>query len=102
VVVVAGNRGTDTSLFEVCNEKIVREKLQALKNEFDVIIIESSALDSQNRSKEWCSVSDKVLAVFSAGKSITHHEKLQLEYLKTINGKFLGWVMNNVTEKVDS
>ena len=99
-ITVLGNRGMDISLFEINNEKTIRERIEELKNMFDIIIIESSGLDTLNQSKEWISVSDKVLAVFECNKTISSAEKQYLAYLKSQHGKFLGWVFNKVKSKV--
>ncbi|NNU33330.1 hypothetical protein HK413_02625 [Mucilaginibacter sp. S1162] len=63
---------------------------------FDVIIIEASALDTLNVSKEWVQFSDKIITVFEAGHNITEKYKRHIQYLKNQNGKFIGWVINLV------
>lgn len=93
-VTILGNKGMDTSLFEISNEKDIRQKIENLKYNFDIIIIEASPLNSLNLAKEWVSVSEKVVAVFEANKTITKLEQQFLAYLKSQNDKFLGWVFN--------
>ena len=97
---ILGNKGNDISLFELGNEHHIAGKLAALKAEFDIIIIEASALDTLNKSKEWINFSDKILTVFEAGKNINETTNQQIEYLKSIKGKFIGWVLN--LEKVEN
>ena len=101
-VTVLGNRGKDTSLFEINNENKVRDKVQALRDNFDMIIIESSALNTLNVAKEWISVADKVVAVFESKKTITFAEKQYLAYLKTLGDKFSGWVLNKSNNTFNS
>ena len=94
---ILGNKGADTTLFEINNEDWIRQKLNNLKASYDIIIIETSSLDTLNESKEWIEVSDSVLAVFEANKTITHEMKEKIEYLRGIEGKLVGWVLNKVT-----
>jgi Mrp family chromosome partitioning ATPase/capsular polysaccharide biosynthesis protein len=95
-ITVLGNRGEDVSLFELSSENNIRKHLQLLKDIFDVILIESPALSQMGKSKEWIVVSDKTVAVFAAEQSITPSKKLQIQYLRSLQGKFIGWVMNKV------
>ena len=63
---------------------------------FDVIIIESSALEALNKSKEWVSFADKIITVFESGQKVTYKTKQHIEYLKSLDGKFAGWILNMV------
>ena len=94
------NKGGDGSLLEVNNEKTIREKFEKLKSVFDIIIIEASSLNTLNKSKEWNKFTDKILTIFEAGKRLREHEKKHIDYLKSLNGKFMGWVLN-VVNKLD-
>jgi succinoglycan biosynthesis transport protein ExoP len=49
-----------------------------------------------NKAKEWIQFSDKVIAVFEANQSITQEKQLYIDYLRTLNKKFIGLVMNKV------
>ncbi|MBC7553564.1 MAG: lipopolysaccharide biosynthesis protein [Taibaiella sp.] len=93
-VTVLGNRGLDISLFEIAAEDVILSKINELKRSFDIIIIESSGLNTLNQSKEWINMADKVVAVFECNKSISAAEKPYLAYLKTLGDKFVGWVLN--------
>jgi uncharacterized protein involved in exopolysaccharide biosynthesis/Mrp family chromosome partitioning ATPase len=95
-LVVLGNEGGDASILEVNTEAAIRHKLQLLKNEFDVIIIETPSLDTHNKAKEWIDFTDKISPVFTAGKSIKAAEKEMIEYLNAIGTKMCGWVLNKV------
>lgn len=91
---VLANRGGDISLFELLDEKYVQNKLGALKNLFDIILIESPSLDELNKAKEWITVADKTVVVFEAVQSINETRQQQVNYLKTPGGKCIGWIMN--------
>ncbi|MCC8423773.1 exopolysaccharide transport family protein [Mucilaginibacter sp. UR6-11] len=91
-----GNHGRGASLLEIAGEDSIYGKLAILKDAFDVIIIEAPALDALNRSKEWILFADKILTVFESGNSLNENYKQNIGYLKSLNGKFIGWVLNLV------
>lgn len=95
-IMVMGNRGGDKSLYELTDEKTIQERLDHLKTIFDVIIVETPPLDSLNKAKEWITFSDKTLSVFQADQSLTEASRQHVHYLSTVNGKFIGWVLNKV------
>ncbi|MDB5119538.1 MAG: family ATPase [Sphingobacteriales bacterium] len=97
LISVLGNPGGDISLLEITSKDIIREKINKLKAEFDIIIIEASSLDTLNKSKEWILFADKVLTVFEANQNVTVAKKQYIDYLATIGDKFIGWVLNKVT-----
>jgi uncharacterized protein involved in exopolysaccharide biosynthesis/Mrp family chromosome partitioning ATPase len=97
-ITVLSNKGGDISLFEVANEKLIKEKIEKLKNAFDIIIIEASALSTLNKSKEWNRFADKILCVFEANKKIKNSQQANIEYLKSLDSKFIGWVLNVVNK----
>lgn len=96
-VSVLGNYGNDVSLFEINSEDEIQQKLLELKDIFDIVIIEAPGLSALNHSKEWIVVSDRVACVFEANTSISGKMKEKISYLKELDGKFIGWVLNKVT-----
>lgn len=96
---VIGNRGGDISLLEINSQAVIEQKIAALKTRFDRIIIESPALDRMNKSKEWLLIADKAVVVFEANQSITENKKSMIEYLRRQNGKFIGWILNKVSDE---
>jgi succinoglycan biosynthesis transport protein ExoP len=103
-IAILGNMGGDISVLEAAAHEVVTAKIAALKHAFDIIIIEASALDTLNKSKEWTLFSDRILTVFEAGQSFKEPQQLNLEYLQTFGNRFIGWVMNMVAadELVDT
>ncbi len=97
-ITVLGNKGIDMSLFEIENQEEIEQKLLELRDVFEIVIIEASALNTLNQSKEWIVVGSRVLAVFEANTSITNEKKDEIAYLKTLDDKFIGWVLNKVTD----
>lgn len=97
-ITVLSNKGGDGSLFEIASEANIAAKFEKLREVFDIIIIEASSLNTLNKSKEWNKFSDKILTIFEAGKNLRSHEKQHINYLKNLNGKFMGWVLNVVNK----
>lgn len=94
---VLGNRGGgDISLLEINNEAVIGERIESLKAKFDVILIETTSLDTLNKSKEWMLFADKILAVFEANQTLTPSKKHYIQYLRKQDTKFMGWVLNKV------
>ncbi len=94
---VLGNKGMDVSLFEINTEAEIEQKILELKDVYDIVFIEASALSTLNQSKEWIVVGDRVLSVYEANTSITNEMKEQILYLKSLESKFIGWILNKTT-----
>ena len=95
-VTILGNRGGDTSLFEFCDETIVKPKLTYLRDVYDIIIVEGPSLDRLNKSREWVVVADRVLGVYASGNSIKDTARPHIAFLGTLGDKFAGWALNKV------
>jgi succinoglycan biosynthesis transport protein ExoP len=83
------------SLLEIQNERNLRSGFDVLKKQFDIIIIDIESLTDINIAKEWLSFTEKSLAVFGAGRSLTEADKDLVVFLKKQPG-FIGWVINKV------
>lgn len=96
-VSVLGNRGGDISIFEFCDEQIVRPKLAMLRDAFDIVIIEAPSMDKLNKSKEWIVFADKLISVFSSGATLKNNRVQNMQYFHEIGEDvFAGWVLNKV------
>lgn len=102
VISVLGNRGGDISLLEINDERHIQNELNDLKSRYDMILIDLPPLDSLNKSKEWLLFSNKAIAVFEANKSITRSQSQYIDYLKNLNNKFAGWVLNKSSVEAKS
>lgn len=106
-IMIMGNRGGDKSLLEVIDEETIRHRMEELKTKFDIILIEAPALSALNKAKEWILFSDKTMGVFEANQTLTADKKQHLYYLNSINGKFIGWILNKavsaeiISEKIE-
>jgi Mrp family chromosome partitioning ATPase len=95
-LVVLGNKGGDKSLIEMSDYGSIELKLQALKDQFDIILIETPSLALHNKAKEWIMVSEKLVPVFEEGEKIDEAKKQYVNYMAGLNGKLIGWVLNKV------
>jgi succinoglycan biosynthesis transport protein ExoP len=91
---VLGNRGGDITLLEISDDNFVHARFNELKAMYDIIIIETPPLSTLNKSKEWLLFANKTVAVFEANKNIEKSEIEDIDFLKSINGKFAGWILN--------
>jgi len=96
---ILGSKTGDISVLELAGEKLIGERLRALKTRFDIILIETDSLRAMNRAKEWVNFSDLVVSVFAAGRTIDSEDQSKIQYLNSLNGKFAGWVLTN-TESI--
>ncbi len=98
-VTVLGNKGGDISLYELCSEQHIREQIQQLSQQFDLIIIDTPSLEALNKAKEWLVLSNKVVSVYLANFSIDGAKQMRINYLKELDGQFAGWILNKVAQK---
>ncbi len=70
--------------------------LQKLGEEYDYIFLEGPALNLYSGSKELIQYVDRVIPVFSAKATIKQTDKLSIKFLKSLNGKLMGTVLNKV------
>ncbi|MDR3696124.1 AAA family ATPase [Mucilaginibacter sp.] len=91
---VLGNRGGDITLLEINDEKNIQREFDDLKSRYDIILIDLPPLDSLNQSKEWLLFCCKTIAIFETNKRISRSQSQYIDYLKHLNLKFAGWVLN--------
>ena len=94
---VFGNHGGDVTLLEISDENFIRSRFNELKVKYDIIIIETPPLSSMNKAKEWLLFANKTIAVFEANNEIGKSQKEDINYLRNLNGKFAGWILNKTT-----
>lgn len=99
-IMVMGNHGGDKSLLEVSDEETILDRLEQLRSQFDVILVETPPLDALNKAKEWILFTDKTVSVFEADQSLNEYKKQHINYLTTLNGQFIGWILNKVKQQV--
>jgi polysaccharide biosynthesis transport protein len=94
---VMGNHGGDITLFEINDEKHIQNSFQELRSRFDIILIDLPPLDALTHSKEWVLFSNKTIAVFEANKAISKPQGQYIDYLRNLNSKFAGWILNKAS-----
>jgi Mrp family chromosome partitioning ATPase/uncharacterized protein involved in exopolysaccharide biosynthesis len=91
---VLGNHGGDITLLEINDEKHIQNVFNELRSRFDIVLIDLPPLDALTHSKEWILFSNKTIAVFEANRSISKSHRQYIDYLKNLNTKFAGWILN--------
>jgi polysaccharide biosynthesis transport protein len=97
-ITVLGNHGIDQWLFEIQNQEEIEQKLLELKNDFDMVLIEAPAINAPNQAKEWIAACSRVMTVFEANTNLTKEMKNSMEFLQSFGDKYIGSVINKVTE----
>ncbi|MCJ0741617.1 exopolysaccharide transport family protein [Pedobacter montanisoli] len=83
------------SLLEKNDKNNLTQSFNKLKKEFDLIIICLEPLNTVNDMKEWTLFTEKYLATFMAGNSISEKDKEAIKDLSEDN-KFIGWLIDGV------
>lgn len=95
LITVVGNQGGDTSLVELNSRDAIIERLDLLKDMYDVVLIETPALDHRSKAMEWSHFADRTVAMFEAGCPIGAEGAESIAYLKNLDN-FSGFVLNKV------
>jgi len=95
-VYVIGSEGGDYTPSEVLPRENLLSYLHHLVNEFDYIFLEGPPLNDFSDSKELIQYVDGIVAVFSAVHVIKQIDKESIRFLKDLNGKFTGSVLNMI------
>lgn len=94
--------GGDVSLLEIADEKILREKFAHLKEQYDVVLVETPALTASNQTKEWLLFADRIVVVFKYGETFGANDKSKLDYLRSREGQLSGWVLTGTPDQIES
>jgi succinoglycan biosynthesis transport protein ExoP len=96
---IIGNNGGSESPSEIFAGRDFGEMIRKLSETYDYIIMEGAALNNYSDTKELVDYADKVLTVFSADSVIKQLDRESIDYLKNLNGKFMGAVLNKINTK---
>lgn len=96
---IIGCKTTALSPSEIFTSHQLKELLSFVSHRYDYIVIEAAELNQYADSKELTSYVDKIIAVFSAKTDLKHADKASIEYLKSLNGKFAGSILNKVNSE---
>lgn len=95
-VFAIGSEGGDYTPSEVLPRENLLNHLHTLTQEFDYIFLEGPPLNDFSDSKELIQYVDSVVAIFSATHVIKQIDKESIKFLKELNGKFCGSVLNMI------
>lgn len=93
---IIGSKGGDESPAEILSGRNFKEALGELAVDYDYIFLEGASLNEYSDSKELVEFVDVVLPVFSAQSVIKQMDKESIAYLKRLDEKLVGSVLNRV------
>lgn len=94
---IIGCKGGMYSLNEVAPADMIAKKINEVKDNYDYIFLEGTSLNKYSDSKELIAHVDKFTAVFSALNTIDEADKNSISFIKNVETKFVGAVLNKVT-----
>ncbi|MFZ6011971.1 MAG: hypothetical protein ACOYXT_16635, partial [Bacteroidota bacterium] len=99
IYIVGNAGGGNESPAEILSGRDFNNLIKVLSESFDYIMLEGAALNDYSDTKELVKYADKVIAVFSAESGIKQLDRETIGYLKMLNKKFGGAVLNRVETK---
>jgi len=93
---IIGCRGGDYTPSEILPKNHVLNYLQEFLAKYDFILMEGAPLNGFTDTKELAKYAEGIVVIFSAKSQIKPVDKESIKYFKTIPGKFLGAVLNQV------
>lgn len=94
---IIGCKGGMYSLNEVASADMITKKINEVKENYDYIFLEGTSLNKYSDSKELIAHVDKFTAVFSALNTVDEADKNSISFIKNVETKFVGAVLNKVT-----
>lgn len=95
-IYIIGNNKDEASPSEIFAGKDFNKIIEHLKQQFDYIFLEGPSLNDYSDTQELVSYVDKVIPVFSSETSIKQIDRESITYLKRLDGKLLGTILNRV------
>ncbi len=96
---IIGNSEGDSSPSEIFAGRDFKKMIDELSLNYDYIFLEGSSLNNYSDTKELVEYVDKVIPVFSASSVIKQLDRESISYLKSLNGKLMGAVLNGIEMK---
>ncbi len=93
---IIGCRQGNFSPLEILPKHNILEHLPQIKLEYDYIFMEGAALNIHSDSRELSRYAEGIIVVFSADNTLNQLDKESMSFLKTIEHKVIGSVLNNV------
>ncbi len=96
---IIGNSGGSESPSEIFAGKDFGKMIETLSENYDYIIMEGPSLNNYSDTKELIDFVDKVIVVFSADSNLKQLDRESIDYLRNLNGKLMGAVLNKIKTK---
>ena len=96
---IVGNRGGNYSPSEILAGKDFQQILKNFATKYDYIFLEAAALNKYSDARELVAYVDKVIAVFDSETTLKRTDKESISFLKNLNGKFMGGILNKINLK---
>lgn len=93
---VIGNSGGDKSPSEIFAGRDFGRMLVKLRERYDYVFLEGAALNNYSDTKELIEYVDKIIPVFNAASVMRRIDYESLSYLKSLNGKLMGSILNGI------
>jgi Mrp family chromosome partitioning ATPase/uncharacterized protein involved in exopolysaccharide biosynthesis len=96
--IIGSNTGLE-SPSEILAGRDFKNVINQLRSNYDYIFLEGSSLNDYSDAKELMTFADHMIAVFSASSIIKQIDKESITYMRNIDSKFLGAILNQVDAK---
>ncbi len=96
---IVANKGGSQSPAEVLAGKNFKKVVEQYAKKYDFIFMEAAAMNKYSDARELMPFVDKVVVVMSSESPIGNEDKDSLDYLRGMNGKMLGGILNKVDLK---
>jgi len=96
---IVANKGGSQSPAEVLAGKNFHKVIDQYAKKYDFIFMEAAAMNKFSDARELMPFVDKIITVMSAESPIGNEDKDTLEFLRNMNGKMLGGILNMVDLK---
>lgn len=93
---IIGCKGGDYTPLEILPKNHLLNYLEDLLKIYDYIFMEGAPLNGYSDSKELVQYADGVIAIFAATSELKQADVESINYLKGLNGNFIGAVLNKV------
>jgi Mrp family chromosome partitioning ATPase/uncharacterized protein involved in exopolysaccharide biosynthesis len=96
---IIGNKGGHNSPSELLAGVDFKKKMEHLGKSYDYIFMEAASMNKYSDARELVDFADKVIPVFDATTTVSDLDENSLNFLRSLNGKMLGGVLNKADLK---
>lgn len=99
-VTIIGNKGGYNSPSELLAGVDFKKKIKEIGKNYDYIFMEAASINKYSDARELEDFADSVIAIFDATTSVKQMDETGIEFLKSLDKKLLGCILNKVEFKV--